>query len=228
MLDTEYIKWTSIWAVKILLMALFITFLNWFMAFKDLLSRLTIHDDRARQPFFGFSPWNNDRMSNICTDCGWQSPSTSILSLWQQPRLWQVCAYAQTHICADSPKSLLLAVTLIYTCIRTKILCAGPFITQNGWECSGSVLECLPPDRGVTGLSLTGVTALNCGPWARHIYPSLVMVQPRKTRPCLTERLLMRRKESNQTKKTITKMVADTGYCNMQFSRHIREKTKSV
>ena len=32
-------------------------------------------------------------------------------------------------------------------------------------------------------------------------YPSLVMVQPRKTRPCLTERLLMGRIESNQTNK---------------------------
>ena len=32
-----------------------------------------------------------------------------------------------------------------------------------------------------------------------HIYPSLVLVQPRKTRPCLSERLLMGRKESNQT-----------------------------
>ena len=31
-------------------------------------------------------------------------------------------------------------------------------------------------------------------------YPSLVLVQTRKTRPCLTERLLMGRKESNQTK----------------------------
>ena len=37
------------------------------------------------------------------------------------------------------------------------------------------------------------------GQGARHIYPSLVLVQPRKTRPCLTERLLMGRKESNQT-----------------------------
>ena len=43
--------------------------------------------------------------------------------------------------------------------------------------------------------------SLRCGPWARHIYPSLVLVQPRKTRPYLTERLLMRRKESNQTNK---------------------------
>ena len=32
-------------------------------------------------------------------------------------------------------------------------------------------------------------------------YPSLVLVQPRNTYPCLTERLLMGRKESNQTNK---------------------------
>ena len=32
------------------------------------------------------------------------------------------------------------------------------------------------------------------------IYLSLVLVQPRKARPCLTERLLMGHKESNQTK----------------------------
>ena len=49
------------------------------------------------------------------------------------------------------------------------------------------------------GSSLTGVAAL-C-PWARHINPSFVLVQPRKTRPCITERLLMGRKESNQTNK---------------------------
>ena len=45
--------------------------------------------------------------------------------------------------------------------------------------------------------------SLRCGPWARHIYPSLLLVQPRKTRPCLTERLLMGRKESNQTMKRV-------------------------
>ena len=37
-----------------------------------------------------------------------------------------------------------------------------------------------------------------CGPWARNIYPSLVLVQPRKTGSYITERLLMGRKESNQ------------------------------
>ena len=43
--------------------------------------------------------------------------------------------------------------------------------------------------------------SLCCGPWASHIYPSLVLVKPRKTRPYITERLLMGRKESNQTNK---------------------------
>ena len=67
------------------------------------------------------------------------------------------------------------------------------------WERSGSVVVCLTWDGGAAGSSLTSVTAL-C-PWARHIIPSLVLVQPRKT-PFVAERLLMGRKESNQTKKT--------------------------
>ena len=46
------------------------------------------------------------------------------------------------------------------------------------------------------GSSLTSVTAL-C-PRARHIIPSLVLVQPRKTRPNVTERLLT----GNQIKQT--------------------------
>ena len=59
------------------------------------------------------------------------------------------------------------------------------------------MVECLTRDRGAAGSGLTGVTAL-C-PVARNINPSLVLVQPRKTRPFIAERLLMGRKESNQT-----------------------------
>ena len=44
-----------------------------------------------------------------------------------------------------------------------------------------AVVECLTRDRRVAGLSLTGATAL-C-PSARHINPSLVLVEPRKTHP---------------------------------------------
>ena len=36
---------------------------------------------------------------------------------------------------------------------------------------------------------------------SKKINPSLVLVQPSKTRPFITERLLMGRKESNQTNK---------------------------
>ena len=61
--------------------------------------------------------------------------------------------------------------------------------------------ECLTGDRGAAGSSLTGVTAL-C-PSASHINPSLVLIQPRKTRPFITERLLMGCKESNQAKTNI-------------------------
>ena len=61
---------------------------------------------------------------------------------------------------------------------------------------SGRVLDLRLKDPSS---SLTGVTAL-C-PSARHIYPSLVLVQPRKTQPYITERLLMGRKETNQTNK---------------------------
>ena len=64
------------------------------------------------------------------------------------------------------------------------------------------MVECLTWNWGALGLSLTGSTAL-C-PWARHINPSLVLVQPRKTRPYITERLLMWRKEPNQTNKQIS------------------------
>ena len=68
-----------------------------------------------------------------------------------------------------------------------------------GGGSSGSLVECFTRNRGATGLSLTCVTAL-C-PWARHINPSLVLIQPRKTHPFITQRLLMGRKESNQTNK---------------------------
>ena len=42
---------------------------------------------------------------------------------------------------------------------------------------------------------------------SKNINPSLVLVQPRKTRPFITERLLMGRKESNQTIKQKTTLL---------------------
>ena len=61
---------------------------------------------------------------------------------------------------------------------------------------SGRVFDSRPrdhrfePDQGHCVVSLS-----------KNINPSLVLVQPRKTRPFLTVRLLMGRKESNQTNK---------------------------
>ena len=56
--------------------------------------------------------------------------------------------------------------------------------------------ECLTLDRGASGSSLTALWFLS-----KTNLSLLVLVQPRKTRPRLTERLLMGRKESNQTNK---------------------------
>ena len=58
---------------------------------------------------------------------------------------------------------------------------------------SGRVLDSRPR---AAGSSLTGVTAL----WSLS-KTHLSLVQPRKTRPCLTERVLIGRKESNRTNK---------------------------
>ena len=54
---------------------------------------------------------------------------------------------------------------------------------------SGRVLEWFEPHRHHCIVSLS-----------KNINPILVLDQPRKTRPYITERLLMGRKESNQTK----------------------------
>ena len=65
-------------------------------------------------------------------------------------------------------------------------------------ERSGLVVECLTRDRGAAGSSLTGVTAL----WSlskTHLF-KLSTGSTQEDRPCLIERLLMGRKESNQTK----------------------------
>ena len=79
------------------------------------------------------------------------------------------------------------------------------------------MVECLTRDRRAAGSSLTGVTAL----WSlsRHIYPSLVLVQPRKTCPCLTERLLMGHKESNQTNKQKHDIILHVFCCYMPEER---------
>ena len=62
---------------------------------------------------------------------------------------------------------------------------------------SGRVLDSRPKGLGFEPHRRHCVVSLS-----KNINPSLVLVQPRKTRPFITERLLMGRKESNQTNKT--------------------------
>ena len=60
---------------------------------------------------------------------------------------------------------------------------------------SGRVLDSRPRDRGSEPHWHHWDVTLS-----KKIYPSLVLVQPRKTCPIITERLLMGLNESNQTK----------------------------
>ena len=60
---------------------------------------------------------------------------------------------------------------------------------------SGRVLDSRPRDCGIKPHLRHCVVSLS-----KNINPSLVLVQPRKTRPFITERLLMGCKESNLTK----------------------------
>ena len=59
---------------------------------------------------------------------------------------------------------------------------------------SGRVCDSRPKGRGFEPHQHHCVVSLS-----KNINPSLVLVQPRKTRPFMTERLLIGRKESNQT-----------------------------
>ena len=68
-----------------------------------------------------------------------------------------------------------------YTSLDSASINISHFLLLIFWEGSGSVVECSHWDRGTAGSSLTCVTVL-C-PWARHINPSFVLVQPRKTSP---------------------------------------------
>ena len=60
---------------------------------------------------------------------------------------------------------------------------------------SGRMLDWRPRGGGFESHRRHCVVSLS-----KNINPSLVLVQPRKTRPFITERLLMGRKDSNQTK----------------------------
>ena len=72
------------------------------------------------------------------------------------------------------------------------VIVAFPDHTLSGaWWLSGRLLDSRPKGRWFEPHRRHCVVSLS-----KNINPSLVLVQPRKTRPYITERLLMRRKES--------------------------------
>ena len=120
-----------------------------------------------------------------------------------QQSLRPACAYAQ------SDQSLCWSLEYSMT---VKLLTEHPleFLSLKG-GCTGSsestlvkmphcwnvMVGCLTGNQGATDSSLTDCTGL-CS-WAKHINPCLVLVQPRKSSPYITERLLIGHIESNQT-----------------------------
>ena len=113
------------------------------------------------------------------------------------------------HIDSVPDKSFWKKIILKKRKLKKEKLHSMQIFKTDAWERSGSVVECLTRDRKAAGLASSA--SLSFGPQARHIYPSLELVQPREARPCLTERLLMGRKESNQTnKQTKRQMLAKT------------------
>ena len=74
------------------------------------------------------------------------------------------------------------------------VLYAYPGYISGAQWLSGRVLDSRPKGRGFEPHRRHCVVSLS-----KNINPSLALVQQRKTRPFITERLLMERKESNQT-----------------------------
>ena len=81
-------------------------------------------------------------------------------------------------------------------CFTERLLMGRKESNKGAQWLSGRVLDSRPKGRGFEPHRRHCVVSLS-----KNINPSLVLVQPRKTRPYITERLLMGRKESNQTNK---------------------------
>ena len=80
---------------------------------------------------------------------------------------------------------------------------------------SGRVLDSRLRDRGFQPQRRHCVVSLS-----KNINPSLELVQPRKIRPSITERLLMGGKESNQTNKINVQLHLNTMYSCIATQLH--------
>ena len=103
-----------------------------------------------------------------------------------------VCHLYEDKSLALCPRDLIFFTNDLQTVNYYSLLELIYFLIKGAQWLSGRVLDSRQKVRA-------SPPSLCCGPWARHIYPSLVLVQPRKTHPFITERLLIGCKESNQT-----------------------------
>ena len=87
-----------------------------------------------------------------------------------------------------------LFTTIVYLAIQ--VACFDALFDCITNMIGGRALDSRPKGRGFEPHRRHCVVSLS-----KNINPSLVLVQPRKTRPFITERLLMERKESNQENK---------------------------
>ena len=83
----------------------------------------------------------------------------------------------------------------VFFCLQITAVVFSTAILQGAQWLNGRVLDSRPKGRGFKPHRRHCVVSLS-----KNINPSLVLVQPRKTRRFITERLLMGCKESNQTK----------------------------
>ena len=100
---------------------------------------------------------------------------------------------------------MLCLFLMINMLLLLTLLTLHPDILGAQWL-SGRVLDSRPRSRGFEPHRRHCDVSLS-----KNINPSLVLVQPRKTRPLITERLLMGRKESNQSNKQINIQIF--GWC---------------
>ena len=98
---------------------------------------------------------------------------------------------------------------------RPKLVFKTDYRLMEAQWLSGRVLDSRPKGRGFEPHCRHCFVSLS-----KNINSSLVLVQPRKTCPCLTERLLKGRKESNQTNKQRLSLNAGQKYCRMLQGEH--------
>ena len=117
------------------------------------------------------------------------------------------CVIVVFHVCICFLKCVFVCVsTKYYSEVRLSIYRSFKLsidIRRGAQWLSGRVHDSRPRGRVFEPHRCHCVVSLT-----KNTNSSLVPVQPRKTRPYITERLMMRRKESNQTNKNIFRIVS--------------------